>query len=355
MRAWLLESLGGLYKLKLGQAPDPTAGRGEVVLKVLLAGLNPADRYLAEGQYPARPSFPHILGRDGIGVVESLGEGVSEFKVGEKVSIVRSEIGVSRNGTFAEKVAVPVESLVRPPAGWTDEESAGATLVYLTAYQAITQWRDLPENPVTLITGASGGVGVASTHLCKAMGHTVIALSRSEEKSKRLREIGADATFDPTDTQWRRQVKEFLTRLKRDGEGEAPAEPSPGGSEARPEPRPPKSRVDLAIENIGGTLFGELLDTLGENGRISCIGRLAGPVPQFNTASLFFRRIQIRGVAVGTYTARESQQHWHEIAELLARTNARPLVDSVFQFSQLLDAFEKLRRGPMGKVLLRAS
>src|SRR5437762_995505 len=142
MKAWLLESLGGLYKLKLGEALDPRPGTGEVVLRVLYAGLNPADRYLAEGQYPARPIFPHILGRDGLGVVESIGDAVTDLKIGEKVSIVRSEIGVTRPGTFAERVAVPVESLVRPPAGWSDEESAGATLVYLTAYQAITQWAD---------------------------------------------------------------------------------------------------------------------------------------------------------------------------------------------------------------------
>lgn len=327
MKAWLLESLGGLYKLKLGEAPDPRPGAGEVVLRILYAGLNPADRYLAEGQYPARPTFPHILGRDGIGVVEAIGEGVTEFKAGEKVSIVRSEIGVTRAGTFAERVAVPVESLVRPPGGWNDEESAGATLVYLTAFQAITQWADLPKNPVTLITGASGGVGVAATHLAKALGHTIIGLSRSEEKSKRLREIGADATFDPNDTQWRRRAKEFLA------------------------PR----RVDLAIDNIGGPLFNELLDTLGENGRISCVGRLAGPVQQFNTASLFFRRIQIRGVAVGTYTPRESQGAWHEIVKLLEKTGAKPLVDSVFPFDRLLDAFERLRQGPMGKVLLRVT
>ena len=211
------------------------------------------------------------------------------------------------------------------PAGWSDEESAGATLVYLTAYQAITQWRDLPETPVTLITGASGGVGVAGVHLCKALGHTVIGLSRSEKKSARLREIGADATFDPTDTQWRRKIKSHL--------GER--------------------RVDLVIENIGGNLFSELLDTLGENGRISCVGRLAGPVPQFNTASLFFRRIQIRGVAVGAYTATQSQQLWREIVSLLDRTGARPLVDSVHPFENLLDAFERLRQGPMGKVLVK--
>ncbi len=325
MRAWILESLGGLEKLTLADVPDPTPAAGEVVLRMILAGLNPADRYLAEGHYPARPTFPHILGRDGIGMIETLGAGVTEFKQGEKASIVRSEIGVSRNGTFAERVAVPVESLVTPPPEWTDEQSAGATLVYLTAYQAITQWHDLPRNSVILITGATGGVGVASVHLGKALGHTVIGLSRSEEKSQKLREIGADATFDPTGTQWRRRVKEFLK----------------------------ERRVDLAIDSVGGELFNDLLSTLGENGRVSCVGRLAGPVPQFNTASLFFRRLQIRGVMVGAYSAVQSRQHWTQVVQILQKSGARPLVDSVFEFPKLIDAFERLRSGPMGKVLLR--
>jgi NADPH:quinone reductase len=324
MRAWILESLGGLEKLELADVPDPTPAAGEALLRVIFAGLNPADRYLAEGQYPARPTFPHILGRDGIGIVEALGEGVTEFKLGQKATIVRSEIGVSRNGTFAQRVSVPVESLVLPPADWSDEQSAGATLVYLTAYQAITQWLDLPRNSVILITGATGGVGVASVHLGKALDHTVIGLSRSEKKSQKLREIGADATFDPTDTQWRRRVKEFLNG----------------------------KRVDLAIDNIGGESFNDLLDTLGENGRVSCVGRLAGTVPQFNTASLFFRRIQIRGVMVGAYTAAQSRQHWAEVVQILQKSGARPLVDSVFEFPKLINAFERLRSGPMGKVLL---
>jgi NADPH2:quinone reductase len=327
MKAWLLESLVGIEKIKLTDVPDPKPAHGEAVVKLMFAGLNPADRYLAEGMYPARPSLPHILGRDGIGIIESLGSGVTDFKVGEKVSIVRSEIGVSRAGTFAQRVAVPVESLVRPPPGWSDEQAAGATLVYLTAYQAISQWPDLPEKCVTLITGASGGVGVAATQLCKALGHTIIGLSRSEEKSAKLREIGAHAVFDPQDTQWRRKAKEFLK----------------------------ESRVDLAIDNIGGPLFSEMLDTLGFNGRVSCIGRLAGPVPQFNTASLFFRRIQIRGVAVGTYGAAESARVWKELVKLLERTGDQPLVDSVFDFEKLPDAFEQLRNGPMGKVLIRVN
>src|SRR3954469_1339626 len=109
MRAWLLQSLGGLKKLKLAETADPVAGDGEVVLRVKFAALNPADRYLAEGQYPARPAFPHILGRDGIGEVIEVGGGESAgWKIGETGLILRSEIGVSRPGTFAEKVAVPV-------------------------------------------------------------------------------------------------------------------------------------------------------------------------------------------------------------------------------------------------------
>src|SRR3954463_3610243 len=103
MRAWLLESLGGLKKMKLGEIADPVAREGEVVLRVKYAALNPADRYLAEGQYPARPTFPHILGRDGVGEVIEIGAGVNGWEAGDNGLILRSEIGVSRAGTFAEK------------------------------------------------------------------------------------------------------------------------------------------------------------------------------------------------------------------------------------------------------------
>src|SRR5580658_3250519 len=161
MKAWLLKQTGGLDLLGLGEAAEPIAAAGEAVLGIELAGLNPADRYLAEGQYPARPTMPHILGRDGVGTIVAVGAGVTRFKVGDRAIVLRSEIGVNRPGTFAEKVAVPVESLVEIPAGWSDEQAGGAALVYLTAYQALTQWGDLPPS-VVLITGASGGVGVAT-------------------------------------------------------------------------------------------------------------------------------------------------------------------------------------------------
>jgi NADPH:quinone reductase len=327
MQAWLLDNFTGIQTLHLASHPDPIPANNEVLLQVEYTALNPADRYLAEGQYPAKPPLPHILGRDGLGTVIALGPNVTDWKPGDTAVVLRGDVGVSRAGTFAEKVAAPTDSLVRVPEGWTHEQAAGASLVYLTAHQALTMWPDLPANPVTLITGASGGVGVASLQLAKAMTHTVICLSRSEQKQKILRDHGADLCLDPSDSTWRKRVKDFLKDKK----------------------------VDLAIDNIGGPLFSDLLDTLGANGRVSCVGRLAGPVPNFNTASLFFRRLKIGGVAAGTYTREGARSAWHASLDLLKKSNARPLIDQIFPFKDLPAAFARLAEGPMGKVLLKIS
>ena len=152
----------------------------------------------------------------------------------------------------------------------------------------------------------------------------MLALSRSPGKSDRLCQLGAAATFSPDDLRWRQAAKSLLA------------------------PR----RVDLAIDSIGGKLLPEVIDTLGEGGKVSLVGRLAGPVPSFNTAALFFRRIRMGGVAVGACTAAESHANWHHVIELLSRSAARPQVDKVFPFHQLPKAFERLVQGPMGKVLV---
>lgn len=329
MRAWLMDSYAGIEALRCAETDEPRAGEGEVVLDVLYAALNPADYYLAEGQYPARPELPHVLGRDGLGVVREVGPpgeragAVETWRVGDRALVLRGDVGVTRRGTFAERVAVPVESLVRPPDGWTDEQCACGTLAYLTAWQAVTQWTDLPRPANVLVTGASGGVGVATTQLATALGHRVVALSRSADKQRTLRALGADLALDPADERWPQRLVERL-----------------GGR-----------KIDLAVDNVAGEHFPRVLDVLGPNGRASCVGRLAGPVPRFNTGSLFFRRLQVRGVSVGAYTAAESRAAWESLRRTLGRR--RPLVDVVFAFDRLPEAFARLRGGPMGKVLLR--
>lgn len=325
MDAWQLPSLGSVENLRLVRdLPDPSPAAGEVVIRVEFAALNPADRYLAENQYPAKPTFPHVLGRDGVGTVIAVGEGVTTARVGDGKAILRGETGVNRPGTLATHVVVNDDSLVDVPAGWTHEQAAAAPLVYLTAMQAITQWQDLPEKPITLITGATGGVGVASVQLAKAMGHTVVGLSRSEEKSEQLRGLGADLTFDPNDATWPRQLSAKL-----------------GG------------KVDLAIDNIGGAGFNPLLSAMNYAGRISVVGALAGPVPSFNTAQLFGRRLKVGGVFVSTYTRPDAHAAWSRAVEILTKANARPQIDHVFDFDQVPQAFARLHEGPMGKVLIR--
>jgi NADPH2:quinone reductase len=324
MKAWLIDEFNGIGGLRLAETPNPVPQPDEVILQINYAALNPADRYLAENLYPAKPRLPHILGRDGVGMVVEVGSGVTGVLVGDRRAILRGQVGSNRAGTFAQRVALPAQDLVEIPAGWSEPEAAGATLVYLTAYQALTMWGPLPSPAVVLVTGASGGVGVAAVQLAAAMGYKVLALSRNPEKGRRLEQLGAAATFNPEDSKWRQAAKTLL---------------EPG-------------RVDLAIDNIGGKLLPEVIDTLGEHGRVSLVGRLAGPVPNFNTASLFFRRLRLGGVAVGGWTNAESHAVWQQVVDQLARAGARPQVDKIFPFDQLPQAFERLERGPMGKVLL---
>ncbi len=110
--------------------------------------------------------------------------------------------------------------------------------------------------------------------------------------------------------------------------------------------------MDLAIDNIGGAMLSQAIGDARELGKVSVVGRLAGPVPQFNSASLFFRRIRLGGVAVGSYTPAEARTAWTAVVGLLEKAGARPIVDRIFPFGQILIAFDRLAAGPMGKVLV---
>jgi NADPH2:quinone reductase len=331
MRAWLMDCYDRVERLRLGEVPQPQPGPTEVLLKVRYAALNPADAFLAQGLYPAKPTLPHILGRDGMGNVEAVGSHVEHIRVGETVGILRCETGVETPGTLAEKVVVPAESLVRIPTGWSLEETAGAPLVFLTAWQALTQWNDPPAPPVErsvlLITGASGGVGAASVLLGKAMGLIVIGLSRDEGKRAKLKTLGADFVFDPEDKNLRRSVSVAISPRK----------------------------IDLVIDCVGGKLLPQMIALLGYEGRISIVGRSGGTVPEFNTATLLFHRIRMGGVAVGDYTAQAAQTAWKQIVDRLGTIGRRPQVDSIVPFEEVKKGFARLAQGPMGKVVVRVS
>jgi len=324
MRAWLLDDFKGLGCLRLSDVDTPDPGKGEVLVRLRFAALNPADRFLAENLYPARPELPHILGRDGMGTVEATGSDVTGVRQGDRVAILRGDAGVTLPGTFAEFVVVPEGALAPAPKNWTDEETAAGPLVFLTAHQALQQWGPF-ENGTVLITGISGGVGLAALQLAKNFGHKVIGTTRGTSKAARLRELGADLLVDPGDSDLRSKVKDFTA----------------------------KKGVDLIIDNVAGDLFNVLMDTLAYGGRVSVVGMLGGLVPNFNTAKLLFKRARIGGVLVSDYQGAQARQFWAEIVTRLDRAGQRPVVDSVLPFDGLIAAFEKLAKGPLGKVLLQ--
>ena len=329
MRAWFMDAYNGVEHLRLGETQDPVPGPNQVLLRLQFAALNPADAFLAQAMYPAKPALPHILGRDGAGEVVSVGPGVTNVRPGDTVGILRCDVGVDSWGTLAEKVICSAGSVTAPPKSWSLEQMAAAPLVYLTAWQALTQWSDppapLPSGSVLLVTGASGGVGTASVQLGKSMGLKVVALSRSAEKGARLKALGADFVFNPVDPNLRKAVMAAIAPQK----------------------------VDIAVDNVGAALFNQVIAMLGHGGRISVVGRSGGEVPEFNTATLFFRRNRIGGVAVSDFTAESAQAAWKEITGRLNAAGQKPVIDGIFAFEEVKLAFARLAEGPMGKVLVR--
>ncbi len=326
-----MDSYEGVEKLRLGEVPDPQPGPGQALLQMKFAALNPADAFLADGMYPAKPRLPHILGRDGVGDVIAVGPGVGNVKVGDTVGILRCDAGVEVWGTLAEKAVIAAASLAPIPKGWSLEEAAGAPLVFLTAWQALTQWSEPPAplapGSVLLVTGGSGGVGVASVLLGKSMGLVVVALSRSSEKGEKLKQLGADFVFSPDTPNLRKAISSALAPRK----------------------------IDIVVDNVAGPAFNDLIAMLGYGGRISVVGRSGGAVPEFNTATLFFRRNRIGGVAVSDYTPDSAQAAWKEIVRRLDGLAKRPVSDGIFPFAEVKAAFARLAQGPMGKVLVRVA
>ncbi len=326
MRAWRFHEFGDIANYLVEDVAEPEPGEGEVLIRLRYASLNPADRLLIEGNYPGAGDLPLTVGRDGSGTVEKSGEG-SRFRVGDEVIVLRSEIGITRQGTLAEFVAAPEPVVAELPKGWSMEEGAAAPLVYLTAWKALVIQGGLKEGESVLVTGASGGVGIASVQLAKALGAKVIALSRSEEKRRRLEELGADVVLDDGAEDLRKMVRAAL-----DGKG-----------------------VDMVIENLGGARLDEHIGMGNPNVRVMVIGLLGGRMAKINLGQVLFKQARIEGVHVGKLVPAQAQDAWGRVVDVLEAAGERPIVDKVFPMDQVQEAFGHLAGGHFGKVLVEVA
>jgi len=326
MRAWRFHEFGDIANFKLEDVEAPEVGDGEALVKLEYASLNPADGLLVIGRYPGAGDLPLTVGRDGSGTIEKTGER-SRFKVGDKVIVLRSEIGITRQGTLAEFVAAPESVLAHLPKGWSMEEGAAAPLVYLTAWKALVVQAGLRKDQTVMVTGASGGVGIASVQLAKALGAKVIALSRSVDKREQLVALGADVAIDDSADDLAAQIRE-----------------ASGG-------RGP----DIIIENLSGERLDQHIGMANLNGRIMVIGLLAGPKAQINMGQVLFKQVRIEGVHVGKFVPAQAQEAWNRIVDTLDAADAKPLIDTVYPMERVQEAFAHLGGGHMGKVLVNVA
>ena len=203
MKAALFRQPGGPEVLQYGDMPDPVPGSGDVVVDIYAASVNGADWKVRAGSYSTPlPSFPHVPGRDFSGVVSALGEGVTDFTVGDPVFGV---CDVGQEGAYAEKIAVKAAIIARKPDELSHAECAALALTGLTALVSIEDTLELQRGEIILIQGGAGGVAGFAIQLAKHLGARVITTASAANREYVL-ELGADEVIDYRTTDFAQAV-----------------------------------------------------------------------------------------------------------------------------------------------------
>ena len=326
MRAVRIHEDGGPEVLVLEEAPDPVAGPGDVLVRLRASALNHLDVWIRKG-LPSVPK-PRILGADGAGIVEALGEGVTGFEPGERVVLNPGieagggrihVIGEHRDGTNAELIAVPATNVHPIPEGLSFEEAAAFPLVFETAYRMLVTRAGLREGEWVLAWGIGGGVSTAALAIAKALGANVLATSSSDAKLELARELGADATVNHATGDVKEAVQEATG-----GRG-----------------------IDVVVEHVGQATWATSLQVAAPGGRIAVCGATSGPNPPAALHRIWWKQLSILGSTMGT------GEDFARAYELVGSGRARPVIDEVLPLEEIRAAHERLEAGEqLGKIVL---
>ncbi|MEA3251652.1 MAG: NAD(P)-dependent alcohol dehydrogenase [Pseudomonadota bacterium] len=319
MKVVTVKSPGGLDRLDVGERAAPgEPGAGEIRVRIHASSLNYHDYGVVSGAMPTADG--RIPMSDGAGVVEALGEGVDEFKVGDSVvsgffpswqtgpALVgdfKTVPGDGVDGYAREQVIRPASWFTRAPAGYSHAEAATLTTAGLTAWRALVVDGGIKPGDSVLVLG-TGGVSIFALQFAKQMGATVIATSSSDDKIARLRELGADHTLNyKREPEWGKRVKQLT-----DGRG-----------------------VDHVIEVGGPGTLPQSIDAVRIGGHIALIGVLTGRGGEVPTAKLMARQASLKGLIVG------SRQDQIEMIRGIEVSGLRPVIDRRFRLDEIADAF----------------
>lgn len=342
-------SLQGLDSLQLGEAPKPTAGKGEVLVEIRAVSLNYRDFEVCNGEYTHHRSVSQdkaslVPCSDMCGVIAEVGDGVTSWKKGDRVlstflpdhqtgqvteKMMATGMGLPQPGVLATYRAFPEHALVRAPSYMSDEEASTLPIAAVTAWMSINGMRPMGasggEGEYVLLQG-TGGVAVSGLQIGKAAGAKVVITSSSDEKLEKAKKLGADYTINyRTNPNWEEEVMRLT-----DQHG-----------------------ADIILETGGAQTLKKSFDCIAWGGLIDCIGYLSGkvdaPEDRTNVNLLALRRnVTLKGIINGP------KDRFEEMVTFYEKHGIKPVVNRVFSFKEAPEAFKFLADGShFGKVVIK--
>ncbi len=329
MRALLSKAIGGPETLSLETVPDPVARKGEAVIAIKACSVNYPDVLIIEDKYQLKPPRPFAPGAEVAGIVDSVGEGVTDVKAGDRV------IAFPMVGGFAEKVAAPAHTMIRMPDAMSFEDGAALTLTYATSIHALKDRAKLKAGETLLVLGAAGGVGIAAVELGKAMGARVIAAVSSQAKLDLALAHGADAGLiypqGPFDKDGSRALADQFK-----------AACGPNGA-------------DVIYDPVGGDYAEAALRAIAWEGRFLVVGFPAG-IPKLPLNLTLLKGCQIIGVFWGGFIARDPEGAAANMKQLLdyyAAGRIKPEISERYPLERGGEAIARLAsRQAAGKIVV---
>jgi zinc-binding alcohol dehydrogenase/oxidoreductase len=318
-------------KIQLSQVPTPIPLPDEVVVKIKASALNHRDEWSRKGLYPNLKDGV-VLGSDGAGIISSIGSAIYNYWIDKEVIINPSInwgenqkvqgksfeiLGMPRNGTHAEFVAVPADRLHEKPAHLSWEEAAALPLAGLTAYRALVYQGQVKAGEKVLVTGIGGGVAQFAAQFAQALGAEVFVSTSSREKGEKARSLGATSFFNYNSENWTMEALELT-----------------GG-------------FDLIIDGAAGDSLNQLISVCNPGGRIVFYGATAGNPGKIEARKIFWNQIKVMGSTMG------SDQDFEEMLTLVQKHKIKPVVDHVFPLDKAVEAFDRMKAGAQfGKIVL---
>lgn len=320
--------------LVVKEISKPKPVKDQVLVRLKNAALNHRDIWILHEQ-PLPDAQEVILGSDGSGVIEAVGEDADPLLIGMEVIINPSLewgnnpvvqgnsfkiLGYPDNGTFSDYLIISKKYIFEKPENLAFAESAAVPLSALTAYRALFSKARLRANEKVLITGTGGGAALWALQFAVHYKARVYVTSGTDEKIEKAKALGAIDGFNYRDTEWP------LKAIK-----------AAGG-------------FDIIIDSAGGKQFSAFLELMMPGGRIVIFGRTAGSIPEISSRLLYWKQLSIYGTTMGT------RDEFLSMLDLIESRNIKPVIDSVYPLAQINEAIEHMEKGShFGKIVLEIS